>query len=103
MRVITIVPIVFIPLFIPIPAFVFTAIWFALQMWQGSSELASPAIAAGVAWWAHVGGFAYGALFALIARLVLSGPQTALARWSEMYELPRGLRVPDVQQRRPPE
>ncbi len=98
-RVITIVPIVFIPLFIPVPAFVFAAIWFVLQVWQGSSELASPTMAAGVAWWAHIGGFAYGMFFALLARLIMPGPQTALARWSEMYERPRGRRVPDIPQR----
>ena len=51
----------------------------------------------GVAWWAHIGGFGFGAVFALLARLMLHGPQTRVARWSEMYERnARGRRVPDV-------
>jgi membrane associated rhomboid family serine protease len=96
-RVITIVPILFIPLFVPVPAIVFAAIWFVLQVLQGSSELASPGVAAGVAWWAHIGGFAFGALFAMIARALMPPPQTALARWSDMYDRrTRGRRVPDV-------
>ncbi len=96
-RVITIVPILFIPLFIPVPAILFAAIWFGLQVLQGSSELARPEMAAGVAWWAHIGGFAFGALFAIIARALMPAPQTAISRWSEMYDRrARGRRVPDI-------
>jgi membrane associated rhomboid family serine protease len=96
-RVITIVPIFFIPLFIPVPAILFAAIWFVLQVLQGSSELAGPQMAAGVAWWAHIGGFVFGALFAIIARVLMRGMQTAIARWSDMYDERRyGRRVPDV-------
>src|SRR5579875_2155540 len=67
-RVVTIVPIIFIPLFVPVPAMIFAAIWFVLQVMQGTQELGRPEIAAGVAWWAHIGGFAFGALFAVVAR-----------------------------------
>jgi membrane associated rhomboid family serine protease len=99
-RVITIVPIVFIPLFISVPAILFAAIWFVLQVLQASSEIASPSMAAGVAWWAHIGGFAFGALFALIARVLMPAPQTAISRWSDMYgRRARGRRVPDFPQR----
>jgi membrane associated rhomboid family serine protease len=99
-RVITIVPILFIPLFIPVPAILFALIWFALQVWQGTTEIGHPAMAAGIAWWAHIGGFGFGAVFALVVRLVSSGPQTRVARWSEMYERSaRGRRVPDVSPR----
>jgi membrane associated rhomboid family serine protease len=66
-RVITIILIVFIPLFVPIPAVLFALIWFALQLLQGTSELLSPGMAGGVAWWAHIGGFGFGALFAAFA------------------------------------
>jgi membrane associated rhomboid family serine protease len=66
-RVVTIVLLGFIPLFIPIPAVLFAVVWFGLQLMQGSVELMSPNIAGGVAWWAHIGGFAFGALFAAIA------------------------------------
>jgi membrane associated rhomboid family serine protease len=96
-RVISVVPILFIPLFVPIPAILFALIWFALQVWQGTTEFARPEMAEGVAWWAHIGGFAFGAAIALIARLTLTSPQTRVQRWDEMQiARTRGRRVPDV-------
>lgn len=85
-RVITIVPILFIPLFIPVPAILFAGLWFALQVLQGSHELGQHQMAAGVAWWAHIGGFGFGALFALVARALMPGAQTPISRWSEMHD-----------------
>jgi membrane associated rhomboid family serine protease len=56
-----IVPILFIPLFFSIPALVFAGLWFFIQVFQGASELMSPfGGAAGIAWWAHIGGFIAG-------------------------------------------
>jgi len=82
-RVITIIPIfVIIPLFVPIPAILFAGLWFVLQVIQGSSELVSPSMAGGVAWWAHIGGFAFGAAFALVANAAGIGLQTATTTWS---------------------
>jgi membrane associated rhomboid family serine protease len=99
-RVITIVPILFIPLFIPVPAILFALIWFGLQIWQGTTEMGHPTMANGIAWWAHIGGFAFGAVFALIVRLVSTGPQTRVERWDDTYERrTRGRRVPDVRPR----
>lgn len=95
-RVVTIVPIVIIPLFIPVPAIVFAGIWFVLQVLQGTHELGMPQIAAGVAWWAHIGGFAFGALFGLFARALMPEPRTAISRWNHSYERTRGRRVPDI-------
>jgi membrane associated rhomboid family serine protease len=46
---------------IPVPAFVYLALWFALQLLANSAALASSTGDAGVAWWAHLGGFAFGA------------------------------------------
>jgi membrane associated rhomboid family serine protease len=97
-RVLTIVPLGFIPLFIPVPAIVFAVIWFGLQVLQGSSELASPGMAASVAWWAHIGGFAFGALFAILARPALAAPARPTTEWTHTH----GWRVPDVRQRRWP-
>lgn len=37
-------------------------------MLQGTHELFSPSLAGGVAWWAHIGGFAFGAVAALLVR-----------------------------------
>ena len=58
------------PLFIIIqvfivPAPVFLGIWFAIQTYSGLAAAASGQ-AGGVAWWAHIGGFAAGAIVALI-------------------------------------
>jgi membrane associated rhomboid family serine protease len=72
-RVVTIILLGFIPLFIPLPAVLFALIWFGLQLMQGSLELMTPSLAGGVAWWAHVGGFAFGAAFAFLAA-GLGGP-----------------------------
>jgi membrane associated rhomboid family serine protease len=58
-----IVPILFIPLFFSIPALLFAGIFFIMQVFQGTSEFMNPlAGAAGIAWWAHIGGFIAGFL-----------------------------------------
>jgi membrane associated rhomboid family serine protease len=46
---------------IPLPAWVMLLYWFAIQIFSGA---AGPATGGGVAFWAHVGGFAAGALLA---------------------------------------
>ena len=46
---------------VPVPAFLFLILWFALQAMSGVGELMSGhAAAGGVAWWAHAGGFVTG-------------------------------------------
>ncbi len=47
---------------LPVPAFVFLVLWFALQVTQGMDTLGSTSGGGGVAWWAHAGGFVAGAL-----------------------------------------
>src|SRR4029077_10530582 len=59
-RVIVLVPILFIPLFFEVHAFVFVGLWFVIQILQGTLELVLPSSQGGVAWWAHVGGFVAG-------------------------------------------
>ena len=49
---------------IEVPAGVILAIWFVLQLFSGVGQLASQVSGGGVAYWAHVGGFAFGALVA---------------------------------------
>ena len=61
-RVLTLVPIVFIPLFFELPAIVFLLIWFGLQLIQAYAGLGADGADGGVAWWAHVGGFGAGIL-----------------------------------------
>ena len=47
---------------IPIPAFFFLGFWFLLQLWEGDMAITHPAQGGGVAFFAHVGGFVFGAL-----------------------------------------
>jgi membrane associated rhomboid family serine protease len=58
-RVLTLIPIIFIPYFVEIPAFFFLALWFVLQFLNAAG---SHADVSGVAWWAHIGGFVFGIL-----------------------------------------
>jgi membrane associated rhomboid family serine protease len=62
-RVVVVVPIIFIPLFFEVYAFVFVGLWFLVQLFQGTAELLLGISAGGVAWWAHVGGFVAGLAF----------------------------------------
>jgi membrane associated rhomboid family serine protease len=59
-RVLTLVPVFFIPFFIEVPAVVYLGIWFASQLFSGTLSLVSTQYYEGVAWWAHVGGFVAG-------------------------------------------
>jgi membrane associated rhomboid family serine protease len=59
-RVVTLVPVLFYPLFLNLPAVVYLGFWFAIQLASGLFESVDPAHGSGVAWWAHIGGFAAG-------------------------------------------
>lgn len=59
-RVLTVIPIFFFLEFVVLPAWVMLGLWFVVQLFQGSLAAATPG-AGGVAWWAHIGGFAVGA------------------------------------------
>ncbi len=59
-RIITLIPILFIPLFVELPAAIFLGIWLLFQFLSVTVSASSQA--GGIAWWAHVGGFIFGAL-----------------------------------------
>jgi membrane associated rhomboid family serine protease len=65
-RVVTLIPLgIFFPL-VQVPAVFFLGFWFLQQFLSGTLSLAARTVeTGGVAWWAHVGGFAAG--FALVA------------------------------------
>ena len=65
-RVETLVPPFF---FVVLPAVLFLGGWFLLQFFNGAMSLGArgPGFS-GVAWWAHVGGFAFGFIICLFAR-----------------------------------
>ncbi len=55
-KILTLIPIIIIPWFIEIPAFLFLGVWFIMQFYNATGSDA----ASGIAWWAHVGGFIAG-------------------------------------------
>ena len=61
-RLLMVFPILFYPLLLTIPAALYVAYWFFLQLYSGTLALANPEAGGGVAWWAHVGGFLAGIL-----------------------------------------
>lgn len=63
-KVLTLLPILFFFTFIEIPAFIFLFIWFLTQWLSGYLTLGVPGNM--VAWWAHIGGFATGAILMLV-------------------------------------
>ena len=67
--VVTLVPIFFFFQVIELPAVFFLGFWFVMQLFSGTLSLAAAgAQAGGVAWWAHIGGFAVGFLWAVPLR-----------------------------------
>ncbi len=71
-RITLLVPIIIIPLIFRVPAVVFAAVWFGIQLLQGAWEKLSPGMGGGIAWWAHIGGFVAG--LALLPVFLLFAP-----------------------------
>lgn len=61
-KVVTFIPIFFFYQVAELPAFFFLGFWFLMQFLSGFMSLGFGADAGGVAWWAHIGGFACGAI-----------------------------------------
>ncbi len=73
-RVLTLVPIFFFLQLMELPAILVLGFWFVLQAFQGVGTLEAET---GVAWFAHIGGFVFGALAALLfyrGRRTVAGP-----------------------------
>jgi membrane associated rhomboid family serine protease len=62
-KVVSIIPIFIIIQMVVLPAPLFLGIWFLLQFFQGVASVTNTE-AAGVAWWAHIGGFVAGMVVA---------------------------------------
>ena len=78
-QVLTLVPLIFFFDVWVLPAPAFLGVWFLFQLVSGSFALGGEA--AGVAWWAHVGGFAVGiAIVLLLKGLGLTRPAVPLVR-----------------------
>ena len=80
-RILTLIPIIFIPWFVEIPAYFFLGFWFLLQF---LSAAGSSGQAGGIAWWAHIGGFVFGIIFLkLLDRIPATGITSRLRQATE--------------------
>ena len=61
-NILSFIPIIIIPFFIPIPSVIYIGLWFIGQLLSGASSLMLSSSATGIAIWAHIGGFLGGAL-----------------------------------------
>jgi len=67
-RVEVVIPPLFFGPTVVLPAVLFLGFWFVLQFYSGTLSLLAPMAFGGVAWWAHVGGFLFGAFVAETAQ-----------------------------------
>jgi len=72
-KILTLIPIIFIPWFIEIPAFFFLGLWFVIQF---ISAAGSHGGIGGIAWWAHISGFIFGIIF---LKIFLALPGTGVS------------------------
>ena len=77
-------PIFIFPVVFSVPAIAYTAVWFGLQVWQGTASMDVGSAAGGIAWWAHIAGF--------LAGLALIGPLGGRP-WRAPPNRPSGLSV----------
>ena len=72
-KILTLIPIIFIPWFIEIPAFFFLGFWFVLQFLNAAGSHGN---IGGIAWWAHIGGFVFGIV---LLKIFLALPKTGIS------------------------
>lgn len=86
-KILTLIPIFFIPYFLEIPAYFFLGVWFVLQFINAAG---SHSHISGVAWWAHIGGFVFGIIFLKILLMLpsASSPEK-LRQATERKKTPR--------------
>ena len=68
-RVVTIVPLFVFIQVMELPAIVVLGFWFVIQFFNGAATITASTSGAGVAWWAHIGGFAAGVIILYIMRI----------------------------------
>jgi membrane associated rhomboid family serine protease len=77
-RVLSLVPIFFLFTLVELPAIVVLGFWFILQLFSGVGSITAE-VTGGVAYWAHIGGFAAGLLVALL--FYRRKPPVPVERW----------------------
>jgi membrane associated rhomboid family serine protease len=86
-KILTLIPIFFFLQFVELPAFIFLGYWLLLQIFSAGS---TPNGVGGVAWWAHIGGFAAGFVFVKIFDLIpRTGMDGRIRRYTEKRTTPR--------------
>jgi membrane associated rhomboid family serine protease len=74
-KVVLLLPVLFVPLFFNISAFIYIGIWFLIQLWNGGFLLKTATQSSGIAFWAHIGGFISGVLlFSLFLKKKYKNP-----------------------------
>jgi membrane associated rhomboid family serine protease len=77
-KIVTLFPLVIYWAMAEIPAIIFLPVWFGMQFFNGFLSLEAARRVqevAGIAWWAHVGGFVFGAMVAAVWRVTRSAPR----------------------------
>lgn len=86
-KVLTLIPIFFLPYFIEIPAFFFLGIWLLFQLLNAAATVGK---VGGIAWWAHIGGFIFGIVFLKLFEMVpITGIDERLQRLTKKRATPR--------------
>ena len=68
-RIVTVIPLFVFLQVIELPAMVVLGFWFVIQFFNGATSITASTSGAGVAWWAHIGGFAAGIIIFYIIRI----------------------------------
>lgn len=68
-RIVTVVPLFVFIQIMELPAIVVLGFWFVIQFFSGAASITASTSGAGVAWWAHIGGFAAGVIILYIIRI----------------------------------
>lgn len=85
-RVVTLLPLGFFITFVEIPSLFFLGLWFLQQFIVGTLSLsAQTAQTGGVAWWAHIGGFASGMALVWFFRREQYRPRHRDVWWEDRY------------------
>jgi len=85
-RILTLIPIIIIPWFVEIPAFIFLGFWFLIQFFNAAGSGAG----SGIAWWAHIGGFIAGiALVMLNKNLPQTGSKQKIRQYTTKKHTPK--------------
>lgn len=59
-----------------LPAYFVLGLWFVIQVFNGTAALSSSS--GGVAFWAHIGGFIFGLIFAFVYTMFRGAPETTI-------------------------